>query len=602
MNYRTLKRSIILSLFLVGSFFLITTACAKEPDYTVKYLGDNKSIIELSVEHNLILLPVEDRAGDAKITVISDNKAQQELFVRLAQTQVDYQVPLDLSSLKNKNVQLLIEHVSDQALCWSNIKIADAFDTTNREAHRPHFHFSPSYGWMNDPNGMVYKDGEYHLFFQHNPYGSTWQNMHWGHAISKDLYHWEEQPVVLAPDIWGSIFSGSAVVDHHNVAGFGEGAIIAFYTSAGIRQTQGIAYSTDNGRTFTKYENNPILTSDIPDFRDPKVFWHAESNKWILIIAAGQEMQLFSSNNLKEWTYESAFGKGEGCHEGVWECPDLVYLPVEGTNEHKWVLICNINPGGPYGGSATQYFVGDFDGHQFINDAVGVTKWMDWGKDHYATVTWSDAPDNRTIAIAWMSNWEYANVVPTNQFRSANSIPRDLFLFQEKNGQTYLQSKPSQELGIIRGETSSIPNFEVDKDYHIESLFNQNEGCYELDFVLSNQDADVIGFRLFNNLGEEVNCFIDLIKSEFTMDRTKSGLTEFSDKFARATTAPLLGSKKDIHLKLVIDKASVEIFGNDGKFVMTNIIYPNEPYNRLSFYGLGGNYQVKSFTLNKLAL
>ena len=272
-----------------------------------------------------------------------------------------------------------------------------------------------------------------------------------GHAISKDLIHWEHQPVAIAPDALGTIFSGSCVVDKDNTAGFGAGAIVAFYTSASDRQVQSMAYSLDNGRTFKKYDRNPILTSTQRDFRDPKVFWHKESNKWIMVLAVGQEMQLYSSPNLKDWTYESSFGEGQGAHAGVWECPDLIELPVKGTELKKWVLICNINPGGPFGGSATQYFVGTFDGKQFVNESPALTKWMDYGKDHYATVTWSNAPEDRKIALAWMSNWEYANNVPTSQYRSANSVPRDLALYT-KNGQTYLSSTPSPEVLKLRGK------------------------------------------------------------------------------------------------------------------------------------------------------
>lgn len=526
------------------------------------------------------------------MTITVDNQVVQTFYnMRLAVGKTDYQVPLDLSEYQGKAVTLNFYNISDEALCWKELSIAESYDTTNRETYRPAYHFTPQYGWMNDPNGMVYKDGEYHLFYQYNPYGSMWGNMHWGHAVSKDLIRWEHLPVAIAPDELGTIFSGSAVVDKHNTAGFGEGAIVAFYTSAGERQTQSMAYSLDNGRTFQKYSGNPILTADIPDFRDPKVFWHEPTQKWIQILAAGQEMQLFSSTDLKAWSYESSFGEGEGAHGGVWECPDLIELPVEGTSEKKWVLICNLNPGGPFGGSATQYFVGTYDGQQFVNESPGTTKWMDWGKDHYATVTWSNAPDERTIAIAWMSNWEYANQVPTTQFRSSNSVPRDLSLYRSE-GELYLQSAPSPELEALRSGQPRKERFEVDRTYNLDSLLEENDGSYEIELTFTNRDAEVIGFRLFNNRGEEIDCHYNLVEQQFLMDRTKSGLTGFSAHFPAVTIAPVEKGNAFV-LRLLVDKASVEAFGNGGRFVMTNLIFPTEPYNRMNFYSKGGSYEVE---------
>ncbi|MGL5272413.1 MAG: glycoside hydrolase family 32 protein, partial [Phocaeicola sp.] len=477
--------------------------------------------------------------------------------------------------------------------------LSDTFDTTNREAYRPFYHFTPEYGWMNDPNGMVYKDGVYHLFYQYNPYGSMWGNMHWGHATTTDLVTWEHQPVALAPDVIGAIFSGSAIVDENNVAGFGKDAIVAFYTSAGDRQTQSIAYSLDNGKSFVKYAGNPVLTSPAPDFRDPKVFYHNESSKWIMILAVGQEMQLFSSDNLKEWAYESSFGEGEGAHGGVWECPDLIEVAVEGTNEKKWVLFCNINPGGPFGGSATQYFVGTFDGKKFVNESPALTKWMDYGKDHYATVTWSNAPEGRHIGIAWMSNWQYANDVPTMQFRSANSVPRDFSLFVSE-GVTYLKSAPSKELLALRGKGEKAKSFKVNKTYNIDKLAVGSEGAFELEITIQNKDAEVIGLQLFNSKGEKVDMFYNLVEKTFSMDRTQSGLVEFSKEFPVVTVAPT-EKTNELKLRLFVDKCSIEAFGNDGRFAMTNLVFPTEPYTRMSFYAKGGSYNVTSFQSYKLA-
>ena len=552
-----------------------------------------------------MLLPVEEVMPDVRVSMIVNNKEVNVADVRLAVNRVDYFVPLDLSDYAGKNILLKFKLGSNDpirgklsAVCCKEMKLSDTFDTGNREKFRPTYHFSPLYGWMNDPNGMVYKDGEYHLFYQHNPYGSKWGNMHWGHAISKDLINWEHRPDAITPDALGTIFSGSAVVDTDNTAGFGAGAIVAIYTQNSDRQVQSIAYSTDNGRSFTKYENNPVLTSDARDFRDPKVFWHKETQRWIMLLAVGQEMQIFSSSNLKDWAFESSFGEGQGAHGGVWECPDLFELPVDGTNEKKWVLLCNLNPGGPFGGSATQYFVGTFNGKEFVNESPSKTKWMDWGKDHYATVTWSDAPDNRRIAIAWMSNWQYANDVPTSQYRSPNSVPRDLSLFTV-DGETYLQSAPSPELLKLR-DISKKRSFKVNGTRTIKDMIAGNEGAYEIELTIENQHADVIGFRLYNDKGEEVDMQYDMKEKKFSMDRRKSGEVGFNENFPMLTWTTIESGKDELKLRLFVDKSSVEAFGDGGRFVMTNQVFPSEPYTHIDFYSKGGAYKVDSFVIYKL--
>lgn len=587
------------SLTLVSS--AISTDCyAAGSGLEIKHLGEGQSIVRIDQPTRYLLLPVEESSPESKLYMIIDNDVVKTFNVRLAMHQVDYFVPVDLSEYAGKNISFNFQLAPEAAVCWKEIKLSDQFDTTNREKFRPLYHFSPAWGWMNDPNGMVYKDGEYHLFYQHNPYGSMWGNMHWGHAVSKDLTRWEHLPEAIAPDALGTIFSGSCVVDKDNTAGFGPGAIVAFYTSASDRQVQSMAYSLDNGRTFKKYDRNPILTSTQRDFRDPKVLWHADSKKWIMILAVGQEMQIYSSPNLKEWAYESSFGEGQGAHAGVWECPDLFELPVKGTELKKWVLICNINPGGPFGGSATQYFVGTFDGKTFINESPAITKWMDYGKDHYAAVTWSNAPEDRKISLAWMSNWEYANNVPTEQYRSANAVPRDLGLYT-KNGQTYLSSTPSPEIAALRGKAQKKGSFKVDRSHEINPILASNDGAYEIEITFKNTDADVIGFQLFNAKGEEVEMYYNLLEHTFTMDRRNSGQVDFSKSFAAATSAPI-GSAKEYTLRLLIDKSSIEAFDGNGEFAMTNLVFPEEPYNRISFYAKGGSYTVTSFTVYPLEL
>ena len=590
---------------LVMMIFSFSDASADTSSLLIKDLGEGHCLVHINTNRRYLLLPVEEVIPDVRVSMIVNNKEVNVADVRLAVNRVDYFVPLDLSDYAGKNILLKFKLGSNDpirgklsAVCCKEMKLSDTFDTGNREKFRPTYHFSPLYGWMNDPNGMVYKDGEYHLFYQHNPYGSKWGNMHWGHAISKDLINWEHRPDAITPDALGTIFSGSAVVDTDNTAGFGAGAIVAIYTQNSDRQVQSIAYSTDNGRSFTKYENNPVLTSDARDFRDPKVFWHKETQRWIMLLAVGQEMQIFSSSNLKDWAFESSFGEGQGAHGGVWECPDLFELPVDGTNEKKWVLLCNLNPGGPFGGSATQYFVGTFNGKEFVNESPSQTKWMDWGKDHYAAVTWSDAPDNRRIAIAWMSNWQYANDVPTSQYRSPNSVPRDLSLFTV-DGETYLQSAPSPELLKLR-DISKKRSFKVNGTRTIKDMIAGNEGAYEIELTIENQYADVIGFRLYNDKGEEVDMQYDMKEKKFSMDRRKSGDVGFNENFPMLTWTAIESGKDELKLRLFVDKSSVEAFVDGGRFVMTNQVFPSEPYTHIDFYSKGGAYKVDSFVIYKL--
>lgn len=531
-----------------------------------QFLGERHAMVRLSAEKKYLLLPIEERQEMAHLRVIKNNQLVKTLNCRLAVNKVDYYVPYEIGTGELFDITFNgpISHgeAMTKYVCWEKMKYSDSFDTKNTEKHRPAYHHTPAYGWMNDPNGMFYKDGVWHLYYQYNPYGSQWENMSWGHSTSTDLMTWTPQPVALMGDGLGTIFSGSCVVDHKNTAGFGEGAVIAFYTSAGPSQTQSMAYSTDNGKTFTKYEKNPIITSTARDFRDPHVFWNENAGFWNLILAAGQEMQIYSSQNLKDWKYESSFGKEYGNHGGVWECPDLMKLPVKGTDKEKWMLICNINPGGPFGGSATQYFIGSFDGHKFVcEDEPSETKWMDYGKDHYATVTFDNAPDNRRCAIAWMSNWQYANIVPTMQFRSANSIVRDLGLFEYK-GETYCSVVPAKEMDKARGRRIATPS----------------ETC-EIVVTLSG-DAQI---TLRNSKNERVVMTYDAQEETFDMDRRHSGNVSFSDAFPVSTVSPTYGKVRE--LRIFVDKCNIEAFDSDGKMSMTNLVFPSEPYNRISVKG-----------------
>lgn len=574
---------------------------------TIHYLGANHSLIRVEQPQKYLLLPVEESAPEATINVLVNNKVEKTFQVRLAINKVDYTVPFDLTPFQGESVVMDVHTGNSRSnvrdamddACWSNVKLADAFDTNNREMFRPLYHHTPAYGWMNDPNGMFYKDGEYHLYYQYNPYGSMWGNMNWGHSSSKDLVNWEHHPVAIEPNGLGTVFSGSSVVDKENVAGFGKDAIIAIYTSAGASQIQSLAYSTDNGRTFQTYKNNPIITAD-REARDPNMFYHEESGKWILILAAAldKEMWIYSSDDLKNWTKESAFGKGYGAQDGVWECPDLMKLPVKGTDESKWVLICNINPGGPFGGSAAQYFVGDFDGKKFTCDSKPeVTKWLDYGKDHYAAVSWSNAPENRHTIIAWMSNWQYANNVPTQQYRSANSLPRDLGLFRGEDGEYYVSVTPAREIEALRSaKPMKYGSFSAGNKKVSRKLPTANQGVCEIDLQLNARDAEKVYITLCNTQGEETVMSYDVKARTFSMDRTKSGLTTFSQDFPAVTVAPHAEGNKQ-HLRLFIDRCSLEAFDGEGRFAMTNLVFPEHPYTSISVHTDKGRCKVNQLTV-----
>ena len=556
--------SILLAALLMGTGSLLAQG---HQWFTRHILSDKHAMMSVDTQKRYILLPVEEKESETEIKIIKDGHSMQAINVRLATGKPDYYVPLDISRFGKDGSVLLdlsfngnyrnVGNIEDCS-CWQLMKPSDTFDTTNREAYRPVYHHTPLWGWMNDPNGMFYKDGVWNLYYQYNPYGSIWGNMTWGHATSRDLVHWQYEGTPVEPDALGTIFSGSAVVDSSNTAGFGKNAIVAMYTTAAENQTQSLAYSNDDGKTFTKYSGNPTLTAKKPDFRDPKMIWNETTKEWNLIVGTGQKMNFYSSKDLKSWKFESSFGESYGCHKGVWECPDLLKM-----DNGKWVLVCNINPGGPYGGSATQYFVGQWDGHQFTCESKPeVTKWMDYGKDHYATVTFSSAPNGRHVALAWMSNWQYAAVVPTLQYRSANSIPRDLSLFTDGD-EDYVSVKPSPEV--------------------VKAFNKPAAGLCEACMVEVNRLRSGAVITLSNDKGEQVVMRYNAQNHTLSVDRTKSGKTDFSEAFACTTTAPTHG--KVNRVLIFVDKSSVEVFDGDGKFVLTNLVFPTRPYDKLSVKG-----------------
>lgn len=601
-------------MMMLGALAAASAASASD-GVEVNHLGVNNTLVRVTGDSRYLLLPVQESTDDARINVLVDGNVAETIYVRLAKSKTDYTVPFDLTPYKGHDVMLdvvipqsrgSVREAKDDA-CWRGIVLADTFDTANREKYRPAFHHTPRYGWMNDPNGMFYKDGRWHLYYQYNPYGSKWQNMTWGHSVSDDLVNWEHLPEAIRPNGLGSVFSGSCAVDHDNTAGFGSDAVIALYTSAGTSQMQSLASSTDDGLTFNIYPSNPVLTLE-SEARDPKVFWNDSTKEWNMILAHAldHEMLILTSPDMKSWTLQSSFGKGLGAQGGVWECPDLFELPVAGTDEKKWVLLCNINPDGPFGGSGTQYFVGDFDGKTFKVDAAPdgnvPTKWLDYGKDHYATVTWSAAPDGRRVAIGWMSNWQYAADVPTMQFRSANTLPRDMGLFRAPDGEVYASSAPSPELEALRGPLAvKVKKATVGRKSRSFALPSENGGICEIMLDVDASKASMVNLVLSNNQGEKVMMQYDPSAATLSFDRTESGITDFSEGFPTVTVTPTHETSGRIALRIFVDRSSMEVFGNNGEFVMTNLVFPRTPYTSLSVSSDGGNAKIENLRIYSLS-
>lgn len=603
-------KSCLAAVVMFGSLFNAPTVSATA-GIEVRHLGVNNTLVRVTGDSKYLLLPVQESNDDARIVVLVDGKIDKTFNVRLAKSKADYYVPFDLEPYRGHNVLLNVITTQDRSnireakddACWKNLTLADTFDTTNKEKYRPAYHHTPLYGWMNDPNGMFYKDGVWHLYYQWNPYGSKWQNMTWGHSSSKDLVTWEHQPVAIEANGLGAVFSGSSVVDTENTAGFGENAVVSLYTSADASQIQSLAHSEDNGLTFEIFPGNPVITLE-SEARDPNMFWDDNNKCWVLSLAHAldHEMLFFTSPDLKEWTLQSAFGKGIGAQDGVWECPDLFKLKLDGTDEEKWVLVCNINPGGPFGGSATQYFIGDFDGKTFIADTDDTgsipTKWMDFGKDHYATVSWSNAPDNRRTLIGWMSNWQYAAEVPTKQYRSANTLPREAGLFKGADGQIYMSSAPSPELITLRDkEITKVKNKSIGRKAREYALTTSNDGVCEILLDLDCRKADSIGIRISNKEGEFVTMTYNPSDNTLSFDRRHSGIVDFSQDFPAVTVAPTFENGNKVSLRIFIDKSSMEVFGNNGKFVMTNLVFPTKPYSTISIEANGGNAKIENLKI-----
>jgi fructan beta-fructosidase len=490
------------------------------------------------------------------------------------------------------------------AACSNTKKTTSATSSGYNEPYRPQIHFSPAKGWMNDPNGLVYYNNQYHLFYQHYPDSTVWGPMHWGHAVSKDLVHWQQLPIALFPDTLGYIFSGSAVVDVNNTSGFGRGGeppLVAIFThhdqkgwkaKSNTFQYQSLAYSLNNGKTWTKYAGNPVLKNPgIKDFRDPKVSWYEADKKWIMTLATLDRVTFYSSPDFKNWTKESEFGKEVGAHGGVWECPDL--FPLDYNGRKIWVLIVNINPGGPNGGSATQYFTGDFDGHTFKPFETD-TRWLDYGPDEYAGVTWSNT-GNRKIFLGWMSNWQYANVVPTSTWRSAMTVPRDLAI--QKIGDKYVvTSQPVPELNNLYATAMTDGNIDA-TNYDFTKKAGRITGPFKL--TMTADKIESFSFTLSNARGENVVIGYDKESNNYYIDRTKSGKVDFEKGFATRHTAPRISTNDNVELTLIGDEASIELFADNGLSVMTEIFFPNQPYSNITINS-PNHFNVKSLQLTRL--
>lgn len=621
--------------------------------------GDT-TIIKVENPTKYLILPIEEERPETRVQLYSGKATDTWMDVRLAVGKTDYCVPFALTQGKEAVVKIV--GLPKDAVALKEMKLSDTFDTTNTDYYRPVYHHTPLYGWMNDANGLTYKDGEYHLYFQYNPYGSKWGNMHWGHSVSRDLVHWDHLDPAIARDPMGHIFSGSTIVDTRNSAGFGKNAIIAYYTSHSMRngkqvQVQCMAYSKDNGRTFIKYKGNPVVTpfDGLENFRDPKIFWYEPTKSWYMIVSADKNMRFYQSKNLKKWTYVSQWGEGFGVQPNQFECPDFFPLAVDGDPANKkYVMIVNVNPGFVFGGSATEYFVGEFDGKEFKCDSKPTTvKWLDWGKDHYATVTFSNLGD-RIVAVPWMSNWQYANVTPIHQYRGANALPRELKLFSN-HGETYVSANVVEEARALRKETKQLGNVAVDNanPYVQRNLFEGSDGAFELEADVTPKEADVVGIVLFNDKEERTVLYLDLKKKRVVMDRSESGLTDFGrlaerhdiekraeaagemkgklsqdlvvnykNDFALGTWAPLALCDDDhsagngccaeapvaaqgcktYHLDVFVDKCCVELFVDSGRIAMTNLVFPTVPYNHVKVYAEGGKAEVKNLTAYRLGL
>ena len=562
---------------------------------------------KLKAEAQYLMVPIQNAADMMNMILrTADGNVICEQQMRFARNAVDRYMPVYVGGHIGDSLEVHLESYCTSLSYEELFHTSDdpGFEKPTTDPYYPLFHHAPAYGWMNDPNGMVYYKGRYHLFYQHYPYGTQWSDMHWGHASSADLIHWEQHPIALFPDNYGGMFSGSIVIDENNTAGFGADALVAIYTSTSPTQCQSIAYSLDEGMTWHKY-GAPVLNGS-GDFRDPKVFWNQEQNAWTMILAAGQQVKIYSSPDLKRWTLKQNWGTGIGSHAGVWECPDLIPVPVEGSDEMKWLMIVSINPGGPSGGSGTQYFIGDFVNNKFVLETDTKTRWLDYGKDNYAGVTWFGRRDskNRPLFVGWMNNWQYSGDVPmdTSVYRGVNTFPRALSFVNTPNG-LCLKSAPADAIALLRSDSVYAPQVgTINQKWEAANIQELNSGAAIVEFKVGSERK---GWKLTlsNDAQESVVINFQPSANRVTFDRRNSGLKSFNYNFSSTIQAGLLhGEENAEKAMLLIDRSSIELFINDGRLSMTNLVYPTKPYTHLSIEPTDGTLDVQQLEVTAVTL
>ena len=481
---------------------------------------------------------------------------------------------------------------------------------TYDEPYRPQYHFSPRENWTNDPNGVVYFDGEYHLFFQYNPFGDEWGHMTWGHAVSPDLVHWEQLPPAIPEENGIMIFTGSTVVDARNTSGFclnGKPCMVAIYTGytaakdgSPSLQTQNVAYSNDRGRHWTKYEGNPVLDLHMTDFRDPKVLWSQETAQWVMLVSLPNDhkVRIYGSRDLKHWSGLNDFGPA-GATTGQWECPELFNVAVEGTKETRWVLKVGLNPGALQGGSGEQYFVGRFDGKQFLNDNPDtLTLWTDYGKDCYCALSFNNLPrGQRPVVIGWMSNWQYAKDLPTKPWRGQMTFPRSLSLRKTDGGLRLIQ-QPSDEISkLYDGAPGSRGGDLKTVNKWLAEVSPKLGHTFVLKTEMPLATATEAGVRVF---GADIG--YDPEARQLFVDRTRAGLVDFNKDFPARVNAPLSLTGNVLRLTVLVDRNSIEVFADGGRVTSTNLIFPAPDAYDVSVYQNGAPTGQISVSVQKIRL
>ena len=551
--------------------------------------SDGNYSLTLKAKNTYLLLPSSYAGKPSKMDLEVGGASVFEYVqdVTLAEGAVDYWIPVDISSYKGKTVTLRLTGVEASDIVNGGVRQSDTIDMDYDEPLRMVYHFTPRFGWNNDPNGLFYKDGLWHMYFQHNPYSVFWGNMTWGHATSKDLMHWTQHDNVLKPDELGAIFSGSAVLDADNTAGFGKDAVVAIYTSDRKGERQSIAYSTDNGFTFTKFNGNPVLPDNpaTSDFRDPKVYWIG--GQWVMAISARQVVEFYGSPDLKNWHLLSRFGDGIGSHKSVWECPDLRRFEYEG--KEKWVLLVTIGRD-PNGANNTQYFIGDFDGERFTADPLPYPLWADQGVNQYAGQTYFNAPDGRTVFLAWLTSSAFSSTMPATKFFTGGmTLPRELSL--KNNGKhPVLASVPAPEVYAARGKASALA---VKADERV-LIPGSADGAYEIDLTFTPSDSRPFGFILSNDEGEKTVYTFNPSEGVLLTDRSQSGLQAFPEEVANPVVS-IIPARDSYKVQLFYDRMVSEMYVNDGDAVVTNCVYPSAYYDHIEVFGSASAGDVISY-------